>query len=50
MNDMPNKEEIVDFFKSLQDEICQALEKTDGKSKFQEDKGNIKLAVVVELG
>ncbi len=38
MNDMPNKEEIVDFFKSLQDEICQALEKTDGKSKFQEDK------------
>jgi coproporphyrinogen III oxidase len=35
---MPNKEEIMDFFKSLQDQICHSLEQTDGKSMFQEDK------------
>lgn len=31
------KKEIVDFFKSLQDSICNALEKLDGKAKFLED-------------
>lgn len=31
------KEEIIDWFKSLQDSICMALEQEDGKGKFQED-------------
>lgn len=31
------KEEIQDWFKGLQDEICDALEQTDGKGKFHED-------------
>jgi len=31
------KEEIQDWFKALQDNICKALENTDGKGKFQED-------------
>ena len=31
------KEEIIDWFKSLQDSICMALEQEDGKAKFQED-------------
>ncbi len=34
---MPNREEISDWFKELQDQICQALEAKDGKGKFQED-------------
>ncbi|UXX77621.1 oxygen-dependent coproporphyrinogen oxidase [Reichenbachiella carrageenanivorans] len=32
-----NKEEIQEWFKSLQDKICMDLEKTDGKGQFQED-------------
>lgn len=31
------KEVIQEWFKGLQDEICTALEQTDGKGKFQED-------------
>ncbi|WP_420583297.1 oxygen-dependent coproporphyrinogen oxidase [Reichenbachiella sp.] len=31
------KEEIQDWFKGLQDGICSALEKTDGKGKFHQD-------------
>ena len=31
------KEEIIEWFKSLQDSICNALEQEDGKGKFQED-------------
>jgi coproporphyrinogen III oxidase len=34
---MPQKQEITQFFKSLQDSICNALEKTDGLGKFKED-------------
>ncbi|MEO1652946.1 MAG: oxygen-dependent coproporphyrinogen oxidase, partial [Bacteroidota bacterium] len=34
---MINKEDIRQFFKNLQDDICQNLEKADGKGKFQED-------------
>ena len=34
---MPQKEEIADWFKELQDDICQQLEQTDGKAKFHED-------------
>jgi coproporphyrinogen III oxidase len=34
---MPTKEQITEWFKSLQDNICSALEKEDGKSKFAED-------------
>jgi coproporphyrinogen III oxidase len=34
---MPAKEEITDWFKSLQDDICMELEAADGKSKFIED-------------
>ncbi|MGR3809554.1 oxygen-dependent coproporphyrinogen oxidase [Jiulongibacter sp. NS-SX5] len=37
INVEPGKEEIEAFFKSLQDEICQALEQADGKSRFEED-------------
>ena len=37
---MLTKEEITDWFKSLQDSICGELEKMDGKSKFQEDLWN----------
>lgn len=32
-----NKEEISEWFKSLQKEICYSLEETDGKGKFEED-------------
>ena len=35
--DQPSKEEITDWFKSLQDNICGSLEKRDGKGKFKED-------------
>jgi len=31
------KEEVVRYFKSLQDSICKGLELADGSSKFQED-------------
>jgi coproporphyrinogen III oxidase len=34
---MLTKEEITDWFKSLQDSICTALEKEDAKGKFEED-------------
>lgn len=34
---MLSKENIAEYFKTLQDNICQALETTDGKAKFQED-------------
>jgi coproporphyrinogen III oxidase len=34
---MPSKEEITNWFKSLQDSICASLEKEDGKGKFTED-------------
>ncbi|SOE23987.1 coproporphyrinogen oxidase [Spirosomataceae bacterium TFI 002] len=34
---MPNKEEIIAYFKSLQNSICTALEAEDGKGKFKED-------------
>jgi coproporphyrinogen III oxidase len=34
---MLTKEEITDWFKSLQDSICKALEEEDGKGKFLED-------------
>lgn len=33
----PQKEEIEEFFKSLQDKICHALERTDGKGVFHQD-------------
>lgn len=33
----PNKNEIADWFKNLQDDICNQLEKLDGESIFQED-------------
>jgi coproporphyrinogen III oxidase len=32
-----NKEEIKQWFESLQDNICKALEKADGKARFKED-------------
>jgi coproporphyrinogen III oxidase len=32
-----NKEDISNWFRSLQDDICNALEKNDGKSRFSED-------------
>jgi len=35
---MLNKEQIVSYFQSLQDNICAALEEADGKGKFIEDK------------
>jgi len=34
---MPTKVEITNWFKSLQDFICTALEQTDNKGKFEED-------------
>lgn len=34
---MPTKEEITDWFKFLQDDICSALELEDGLGKFHED-------------
>lgn len=34
------KEEIQDWFKGLQDNICTALEQTDGKGKFHQDLWN----------
>lgn len=34
---MLTKEQITDWFKSLQDNICKSLEQEDGKAKFQED-------------
>lgn len=33
----PFAQEVKSFFMNLQDEICAAIEKTDGKAKFQED-------------
>lgn len=35
---MVKKEDIVSYFKELQDTICQGLEQADGKAKFSEDK------------
>ena len=35
---MPTKEQITDYFKSLQDSICQSIELADGKGQFKEDK------------
>lgn len=34
---MPTKEEITSWFKTLQDNICKALEQEDGKGKFEEE-------------
>lgn len=34
---MPTKEEITEYFKKLQDDICQSLEMADGRGKFKED-------------
>ncbi|MCG8326193.1 MAG: oxygen-dependent coproporphyrinogen oxidase [Chitinophagales bacterium] len=34
---MLSKEEIVEYFKSLQDDICRQLEGADGTGKFEED-------------
>ena len=33
-----NKEDITTWFQSLQDNICQGLEKLDGQGAFKEDK------------
>ncbi|GAB3013054.1 oxygen-dependent coproporphyrinogen oxidase [Spirosoma pulveris] len=35
--DTITKEQITDFFKELQDQICQSLEQADGRGKFRED-------------
>ena len=35
---MVKKEDIVSYFKELQDKICQGLEQADGKAKFSEDR------------
>lgn len=32
-----NKEQIIEYFKGLQDSICKSLEKADGEGIFQED-------------
>lgn len=37
MIEVPEKEEIIAYFKSLQNQICSALEQEDGKGKFKED-------------
>lgn len=37
---MLNKEQIADYFRGLQDDICQALEAADGQGTFQEDNWN----------
>jgi coproporphyrinogen III oxidase len=37
---MRNKEEISEWFKSLQDSICHELEKADGLGRFEEDLWN----------
>lgn len=34
---MPQKQEITDFFKNLQDSICSQLEQSDGLAHFHED-------------
>lgn len=34
---MPNKEEITNWFKGLQDRICEGLEDLDGSGRFQQD-------------
>lgn len=34
---MPQKQEVADWFRTLQKETCTALENEDGKGKFQED-------------
>ncbi len=34
---MPDKQEITDFLKQLQNDICAELEKADGKARFIED-------------
>ncbi|MCR9065488.1 MAG: oxygen-dependent coproporphyrinogen oxidase [Cytophagales bacterium] len=36
-NNDPGKEEIEEFFKNLQDKICDAIEKADGKKQFEQD-------------
>ena len=38
MNGSPGKEEISNWFKELQQEICRQLEETDGKGKFISDR------------
>ncbi|MFT4972481.1 MAG: coproporphyrinogen III oxidase, partial [Saprospiraceae bacterium] len=35
---MPTKEQITEYFKKLQDNICQSLEIADGKGTFKEDR------------
>jgi coproporphyrinogen III oxidase len=37
MENDPSKQEIETYFKSLQDQICLALENADGKATFKED-------------
>ena len=32
-----NIESVIEYLKSLQDDICRALEQEDGKGKFAED-------------
>src|ERR1700761_4227764 len=34
---MINKDEIANAYKQIQDEICAALEQTDGKAKFEQE-------------
>ncbi len=34
---MPDKDQIITAYKSLQDEICSGIESLDGKARFQED-------------
>lgn len=34
----PNKEEITEWFRKLQDDICNSLESLDGKAVFREDR------------
>ena len=36
-NNIPDIQQVVEFLKSLQDNICQALEQADGSGKFLED-------------
>lgn len=37
MNNKPNKNDITEWFKGLQDRICQSLEALDGEGRFQQD-------------
>ena len=34
---MTYQEQVIEWYKSLQDNICEGLEKADGFAKFQED-------------